>query len=56
VAYLSLRNKVKKRPGELERAKLLEKYVVANIQGEDDMERIQIKLGDRHPDFVRHTL
>ena len=33
VAYLSLRIKVKKHPGE--RAKLLEKYVVANIQGED---------------------
>jgi hypothetical protein len=44
VAYLSLRNKVKKRLGELERAKFLEKYapVVANIQGElKMMERIK---------------
>ena len=36
VAYLSSRNKIKKRPGE--RAKLLEKYVVANNkkQGKDE--------------------
>lgn len=52
MAYLSFRNKVKKRPGE--RAKLLEKYMVANIQGEDDdgKSRAWIELGDRHPDFV----
>jgi hypothetical protein len=51
VAYLSLRNKVKERRGE--RAKLLEKYTVANKQGEDDGKlRARIELGDRHPDFV----
>ena len=52
MAYLSWRNKVKKRPGE--RAKLLEKYVVANNQqSEDDRKsRAWIDLGDRHPDFV----
>ena len=51
VAYLSERNKVKKLPEE--RAKLLEKYVVADKQGEDDGElRAWIELGDRHPDFV----
>jgi hypothetical protein len=51
VAYLSLRNRVKKRPGE--RAKLLEKYMVANKQGEDEGKlRARIELGDRHPDFV----
>ena len=53
VAYLTWRNKVKKRPEE--RAKLLEKYVVAGSdkQGEDDGKlRALIDLGDRHPDFV----
>jgi hypothetical protein len=54
VAYLSYRNKVKKRPEE--RAKLLEKYVVlaTKKQGEDDDEKLKswIELGDRHPDFV----
>ena len=62
VAYLSLRNKAKKRPGE--RAKLLEKYVGAtrkHLEGEEEKEghddhdgklRAWIELGDRHPDFV----
>jgi len=52
VAYLSLRNKIKKRPGE--RAKLLEKYLVTDKQGEDDDGNLRawIELGDRHPDFV----
>ena len=53
MAYLSFRNKAKKRPGE--RAKLLEKYMVAGKQGEDDDDgelRAWIELGDRHPDFV----
>ena len=54
VAYLSKRNKIKKRPGE--RAKLLDKYVVANKQGEEEDDdgklRAWIELGDRHPDFV----
>jgi hypothetical protein len=35
VAYLSSRNKVKKRPGE--RAKLLEKYVAANNKKQGEM-------------------
>ena len=66
MAYLSSRNKAKKRPGE--RAKLLEKYVIANNkkqgehEGEDDDNgdgvdddgklRAWIELGDQHPDFV----
>ena len=51
MAYLSFRNKVKKRPEE--RAKLLDKYVVASQQSEDDSKlRAWIELGDRHPDFV----
>lgn len=51
MAYLSFRNKVKKRPEE--RAKLLDKYVVASQQSEDDRKlRAWIELGDRHPDFV----
>ena len=51
MAYLSFKNKVKKRPGE--RAKLLEMYMVDNKRGEDDKKlRAWIELGDRHPDFV----
>ena len=52
VAYLSLRNKVKKRPEE--RAELLEKYIaLGNKQAEEDgKSRAWIELGDRHPDFV----
>jgi len=52
VAYVSWRNKVKKRPED--RAKLLEKYMVANELGEDDgkLRRTWSELGDRHPDFV----
>jgi len=51
VAYLSSRNKIKKRPEN--RAKLLVKYMVANKQGEDDGGlRAWTELGDRHPDFV----
>ena len=52
MAYLSLRNKVKKSPGE--RAKLLEKYVaLVNKQAEEDgKSRAWTELGDRHPDFV----
>ena len=46
VAYLSWRNKVKKRPEE--RAKLLGKY-----KGDDDGGLdAWMDLGDRHPDFV----
>ena len=49
VAYLSWRNKVKKRPEE--RAKLLGKY-----KGDDDDDKggldSWMELGDRHPDFV----
>ena len=47
VAYLSWKNKVKKRPEE--RKKLLEKYMVL---GEDGNLKAWIELGDRHPDFV----
>jgi len=52
VAYLSWRNKVKKRPGE--RARLLEKYVVSEKQSDDDDGGLDawMELGDRHPDFV----
>ena len=53
VAYLSWRNKVKKRPEV--RAKLLEKYVIAEKEGgEDGLGGLKawIELGDRHPDFV----
>ena len=51
MAYLSFKNKVKKRPGE--RAKLLEMYMVDNKRGEDEKKlRAWIELGDRHPDFV----
>ena len=50
VAYLSWRNKVKKRPEE--RSKLLGKY-----KGDDDDDvngglDAWMELGDRHPDFV----
>ena len=50
VAYLSWRNKVKKRPEE--RARLLGKY-----KGDDDDDvngglDAWMELGDRHPDFV----
>ena len=55
MAYLSWRNKVKKRPGV--REKLLEKHVVAaatDKEGVDDGGGLSawIELGDRHPDFV----
>ena len=51
VAYLSWTNKIKKRPEG--RAKLLEKYMVADEQGGDDGKlRAWAELGDRHPDFV----
>ena len=54
MAYLTLRNKAKKRPGE--RAKLLEKYMVAGKEGEDGDDdgglKAWIEFGDRHPDFV----
>jgi len=50
VAYLSWRNKVKKRPGV--RVRLLEKYVVDEKRGEDGKLSAWIELGDKHPDFV----
>ena len=54
VAYLSWRNKVKKRPGA--RAKLLEKYITVEKEGEtfnkDGGLKAWIELGDRHPDFM----
>jgi len=51
MAYFSWRNKDKKRPGV--RAKLLEKYVTAEKEGEDDGRlKAWTELGDRHPDFV----
>ena len=52
VAYLSWKNKVKKRPEV--RAKLLEKYVTADKGGEDSDGGLTawIELGDRHPDFM----
>ena len=51
MAYLSWRNKVKKRPGV--RAKLLQNYVSAEkgIADEGGLSA-WIELGDRHPDFV----
>jgi len=49
MAYLSWRNKVKKRPEV--RAKLLEKYVVSEKQNDGGLEA-WTELGDRHPDFV----
>ena len=56
MAYLSFRNKVKKRPGV--RTKLLEKcQCAAAVVGEKEMANdgglsAWIELGDRHPDFV----
>ena len=51
IAYLSWRNRVKKRPGV--RAKLLQKYVTAEKEIADDGGlSAWIELGDRHPDFV----
>ena len=50
VAYLSWRNKVKKRPEV--RAKLLEKYVIGDKEGEDRGLNSWIEMGDRHPDFM----
>ena len=51
MAYLSWRNKVKKRPGV--RAKMLQKYVSAEKETVDDGGlSAWIELGDRHPDFV----
>ena len=57
MAYLSWRNKIKKRPGE--RAKMLEKYVAASNEKADDDDgdndgglTIWMELGDQHPDFV----
>jgi hypothetical protein len=50
IVYLSWRNKVKKDPGV--RAKLLEKYVVAEKEGDDGVLSAWTELGDRHPDFV----
>jgi hypothetical protein len=47
VAYFSWKNKVKKRPGV--RAKLLEKYMTVDKEGED---KAWIELGDQHPDFM----
>jgi hypothetical protein len=49
IAYLSWRNKIKKRPGE--RAKLLEKYVVTDDDDDGGL-KAWMELGDRHPDFV----
>ena len=48
VAYLSWRNKVKKRPEE--RAKLLDKY--KGDEGDEGGLDAWMELGDRHPDFV----
>ena len=54
IAYLSWRNKVKKRPGV--RAKLLEKYTTVDKEGTSEPEdgglKAWIELGDRHPDFM----
>ena len=54
MAYLSWRNKVKKRPGV--RTKLLQKYVTDSDEKgiSDDGRRLGdwMELGDRHPDFV----
>jgi len=47
---LHRRNKVKKRPGV--RAKLLEKYMTVDKEGEDGGLKAWIELGDRHPDFM----
>jgi hypothetical protein len=51
MAYLSWRNKVKKRPGV--RTKLLQKYVTDEKEiGDEEGLSAWIELGDRHPDFV----
>ena len=57
MAYLSWRNKVKKRPGV--RAKLLKNYATAagkeshmHVGGDDGGTSAWIELGDQHPDFV----
>ena len=52
MAYLSWRNKVKKRPEE--RAKLLERYVTSDKHSDNDDGGLDawMELGDRHPDFV----
>ena len=50
IAYLTWRNKVKKRPGV--RAKLLEKYATLEKGKDDGGLSAWIELGDRHPDFV----
>jgi hypothetical protein len=50
MAYLSWKNKVKKRPGE--HTKMLEKYVETNEGDDDGGLNAWMKLGDQHPDFV----
>jgi hypothetical protein len=50
MAYLSWRNKIKKRPEE--RAKLLDKYKGTNDDDEEGGLDAWMELGDRHPDFV----
>ena len=50
VAYLSWRNKVKKRPEE--RAKLLGKYKGVDDDNKEGESDAWVELGDRHPDFV----
>ena len=52
MAYLSWRNKVKKRPGV--RTKLLQKYAALDEKeiADDGGMSTWIELGDRHPDFV----
>ena len=51
MAYLSWRNRVKKRPGV--RTKMLKKYAAAEKGIADDGGlSAWIELGDRHPDFV----
>ena len=50
MAYLSWRNKVKKRPGV--RTKLLQKYATADKETVDGGLRAWAELGDKHPDFV----
>ena len=50
VAYLSWRNKVKRRPEV--RAKLLSQYPSVKKEGDNGGLRAWMELGDRHPDFV----